>query len=144
VKSSIARWLTAAAIVLAAPAALSAQTASTAKARADEPGLVGTWQAKTRPKQLKGKDVVQVVIIRGDSSASYGREIVRWRLAPKRGVVLLALGGEWVGYDFKVKGDQLTLSGGDLPESVSLRRVGPATPRPAGVQVPPDPDTEEY
>ncbi|HEU4697962.1 MAG TPA: hypothetical protein VFS40_02190 [Gemmatimonadales bacterium] len=107
------------------------------------PDIVGTWQARTRPAQAKGKDAVQRVVIRPDSSASYGREIVRWRMRPGQDTVLLALGGEWVAYKVQVKGDQLTLSGGDLNEPVTLKRVGPATPRPAGVQVPGDPDTEE-
>jgi hypothetical protein len=107
------------------------------------PDILGTWQAKARPAKVKGKDAIQLVVIRPDSSASYGKEIVRWRLQPAKGQVLLALGGEWVAYDIKVKGDQLTLSGGDLNEPVTLQRVGPPSPRPAGVKVPGDPDTEE-
>jgi len=52
----------------------------------------------------------------------------------------LALGGEWVNYRLKLKGKNLTLSGGDLNEPVTFQRVGPATPRPDSVPVPPDPD----
>jgi hypothetical protein len=33
----------------------------------------------------------------------------------------------------------MTLSGPDLPEEVTLRRVGPPTARPDSIPVPPDP-----
>jgi hypothetical protein len=55
----------------------------------------------------------------------------------------LALGGEWVNYRLKVKGKRLTLSGGDLTEPVTFDLIGPPTPRPDTVGVPPDPDTEQ-
>lgn len=100
--------------------------------RADNP-FFGTWQAKTKegPRQ---------VIIRPDSSASYGDETVRWRLA--KDVIWLALGGEWVDYRIKVTGTRMVLSGGDLTEAITLVRTGPPTPRPPSVPVPPDPDQE--
>ncbi len=55
---------------------------------------------------------------------------------------MIALGGEWETYKLKLKGEELTLSGGDLTDPITLKRVGPATPRPPKVPVPPDPDTE--
>ncbi|NOT09072.1 MAG: hypothetical protein HOP28_12805 [Gemmatimonadales bacterium] len=97
--------------------------------------LSGLWQLE------KGKvksDGPRSVMIRADSSASWGKETVRWRLRP--GQIMIALGGEWEIYTLKLKGDRLTLSGGDLTEPVTLKRVGQATPRPANVPVPPDPD----
>lgn len=99
--------------------------------------LLGTWVT-----EKKIKDAPAIVIVRADSSASYGTETVRWRV---RGTakILLALGGEWVEYDYRIRSGRLTLSGGDLTEAITLRRTGAATPRPANVPVPPDPDTEE-
>lgn len=98
-------------------------------------GLSGLWQLE------KGKvkaDGPKTVMIRSDSSASWGKETVRWRLKPGR--IMIALGGEWETYDFKLKSDRLELSGGDLTDKITLKKVGPATPRPANVPVPPDPD----
>lgn len=99
--------------------------------------LLGTWVT-----ERKIKDAPAIVIVRADSSASYGTETVRWRLRTT-GKILLALGGEWVEYDYRVRGGKLTLSGGDLTEAITLRRTGAPTPRPANVPVPGDPDTEE-
>jgi hypothetical protein len=97
--------------------------------------LSGLWQLE------KGKvksDGPKTVMIRADSSASWGKETVRWRL--KDDQIMIALGGEWEIYKLKLKGNRLTLSGGDLTDPITLKRVGPATPRPAGVPVPPDPE----
>jgi hypothetical protein len=108
--------------------------------QAQEPSgatLSGLWQLE------KGKvksDGPKTVMIRGDSSASWGKETVRWRLKP--GEIMIALGGEWETYTLKLRKDRLTLSGGDLTEAITLKRVGPATPRPPNVPVPPDPDKE--
>jgi hypothetical protein len=113
-------------------AALAARSAS---AQAPPP-LLGTWQADLKDQQRK--DAPRVVIVREDSSASYGTETVRWRLKPDS--IMLALGGEWVTYRLHIKGTKLTLSGGDLAKPITLTRVGPATPRPDSVAVPPDPD----
>lgn len=99
--------------------------------------LSGLWQLE------KGKvksDGPRTVMIRGDSSASWGKETVRWRLKP--GQIMIALGGEWEIYRLKQKGDRITLSGGDLTEAITLKKVGPATARPSNVPVPPDPDLE--
>ena len=98
--------------------------------------LAGLWQLeKGNPKT----DGPRTVMIRSDSSASWGKETVRWRLRPDS--LMIALGGEWETYRLKLKNDRLSLSGGDLTETITLRRVGPATPRPPGVPVPPDPDS---
>ena len=97
--------------------------------------LSGLWQLE------KGKvksDGPKTVMIRADSSASWGKETVRWRL--KEDQIMIALGGEWETYKLKLKGNRLTLSGGDLTDPITLKRVGPATPRPANVAVPPDPE----
>ena len=69
-----------------------------------------------------------------------GDETVRWRIVGDS--LALALGGEWVNYRLKVKGKRLTLSGGDLTEPVTFDLVGPPTPRPDTVPIPPDPDLE--
>jgi hypothetical protein len=99
--------------------------------------ILGTWET-----EKKIKDAPAIVIVRADSSASYGTETVRSRIRTP-GKILLALGGEWVEYDYRVRSGKLTLSGGDLTEAITLKRTGNATPRPANIPVPPDPDTEQ-
>jgi hypothetical protein len=119
-----------------APGALAAQSAT------QKSDLVGTWQAKVKEKTKEGsRTVTKDVVIRPDSSASYEKETVRWR-RPAPGSVWLALGGEWEKFKIDLKGDKLVLSEGDLQEPITLKRIGPATPRAAGVAVPADPDTE--
>ncbi len=98
--------------------------------------IVGTWRVDANTEVKSGP---REVIIRADSSASWGKEIARWRL--KGSHIAIALGGEWEEYNLKVRETTLTLSGGDLRQSITLRRVGPATPLPAGMAVPPDPDS---
>lgn len=120
------------AAVAVVPAA-SAQTKSPAG-----PSVLGTWQVEASSVAGKGP---REVIIRSDSSASWGKETVRWRL-PEDNKIMIALGGEWETYRMKLKGDKLTLAGGDLSEPITLKRTGPATPRPDSTPVPPDPDTE--
>ena len=115
------------------PAAASAQ-AKTSTA----PPVEGTWRVDAASVAGKGP---REVIIRADSSASWGKETVRWRL-PAPDKIMIALGGEWETYRMKIKGDKLTLSGGDLSEPITLKRTGPATARPDSVPIPPDPDTE--
>lgn len=92
--------------------------------------LAGTWKAET-------PDGPRSVIIRGDSSASYGDETVRWRVA--RDSIHIAFGDEWMVYGYALRGTRLTLSGGDLDEPITLRRAGPPTPRPDSIPVPPAP-----
>ena len=115
--------LTAAILLLALGPAL-AQTSA--------PDLSGTWQAET-------PDGPQTIVVRADSSASFGEEIIRWRAVAD--TVYLALGGEWIAYNYTLRGRTLTLSGGDLVDPIELLRVGPPTPRPEGVPVPPNPDS---
>ncbi|HEY9506427.1 MAG TPA: hypothetical protein VIQ27_10675 [Gemmatimonadales bacterium] len=121
-------WILAAILVGATPASAPAQM----------PAILGTW--KFDLKQGNKKQGPRTVIVRADSSASYGAETVRWRIVGDS--LALALGGEWVNYRLKLKGKRLTLSGGDLTEPVTFDRVGPPTPRPDSVPIPPDPDTE--
>jgi hypothetical protein len=109
-----------------------------ATAGAQQVGILGTW--KFDLKQGDKKSGPRTVIVRPDSSASYGAETVRWRIVGDS--LALALGGEWISYHLRLKGRRLTLSGGDLIEPVTFEMVGPPTPRPDTVAVPPDPDTE--
>jgi len=109
-----------------------------AVAQQKQAAILGTW--KFDLKQDPKKDGPRTVIVRPDSSASYGSQTVRWRIVGDS--LALALGGEWVNYRLKLKGSNLTLSGGDLNEPVNFRRVGPPTPRPDTVAVPPDPATQ--
>ena len=119
-------------------ATLIALLLSSAPAWAQAASVVGTWQADFKGKERE--DIPRTVVVRGDSSASYGTETVRWRL--KADSIALVLGGEWVTYRMKLKGSALTLSGGDLTEPITLTRVGPPTPRPDSIAIPPDPDTQ--
>jgi hypothetical protein len=109
--------------------------AGTVQASAQAPNILGTWKFDLKQGNKGGP---RTVIVRADSSASYGKETVRWRF--KGDSLMLALGGEWVGYKLKLKNTRLTLSGGDLTEPIDFDRVGPPTPRPDSVPVPPDPD----
>src|SRR5690349_20394408 len=111
--------------MLAAPRMLAAQ----------QPVILGTW--KFDLKQDQKKSGPRIVIVRADSSASYGTQTVRWRIVGDS--LAPALGGEWVNYRLKLKGKNLTLSGGDLNEPVNFQFVGPPTARPDSVPVPPDP-----
>ena len=100
-------------------------------------GIAGTWQLEKGTVKADGP---KIVVIRPDSSATWGKETVRWRV--KGDQIMIALGGEWERYKVKVKTDRMILSGGDLTEQITLKRTGPSTPRPEGVAVPPDPDTQ--
>ena len=121
-------WILAAGLACAIPGSVYAQARP----------ILGTW--KFDLKQGDRKQGPRTVIVRPDSSASYGTETVRWRIVGDS--LALALGGEWVSYRLKLKGRRLTLSGGDLTEPVTFELVGPPTPRPDTIPIPPDPDTE--
>jgi len=108
---------------------------ASAQARAAGPEITGTWRVGAGADVKNGP---REVIIRADSSASWGKETVRWRV--RDGKIWIALGGEWEIYTLRVTARELTLSGGDLQKPVTLQRVGPPTPLPAGGRVPPDPD----
>ena len=112
---------------LAAPAAAQSATST----------VVGTWRVDAA-QLAQRKDAPRIVVVRPDSSASWGTETARWRVKGDR--LWLAIGGEWEDYKLKLKGQTLTLSEGDLTRPVSFQRVGPPTTRPPGVAVPPDPD----
>ena len=105
------------AVVLAAavPMQVSAQTAA-------KSSLIGTWTFDL--KQGPKKDGPRIVIVRQDSSASYGTQTVRWRLLGDS--LALALGGEWVNYRLKLKGKRLILSGGGSYRAGDLRSGGTA------------------
>lgn len=121
------------ALILAASPPLAAQKDPTAK----QPSIIGTWRVDANKKV---KDGPREVVIRTDSSASWGKETVRWRLKGKDQIGIV-LGGEWEVYRIKVNPESLTLSGGDLTEAITLRKVGPATDRPASAKIPDDPDS---
>lgn len=91
------------------------------------PRLDGTWKANT-------PDGPQTVVVRADSSASFGDETVRWRVVADS--IFLALGDEWMVYNFSLRGRRLTLSGGDLEEPIVLERVGPPSARPDSIPLP--------
>lgn len=119
-------WILAGTLLLSAPASGMAQQAP----------ILGTW--KFDLNQGDKKQGPRTVIVRPDSSASYGAETVRWRIVGDS--LALALGGEWVNYRLRLKGRRLTLSGGDLVEPVTFELVGPPSARPDSVAVPPDPN----
>jgi hypothetical protein len=119
-------------LAIACTALLIVPPAALAQARPSEnlPDITGTWQVDT-------PDGPETVVVRPDSSASFGEETIRWRMAAD--TVYLAFGDEWIGYNFERRGAVLTLSGGDLEEPYDLQRVGPPTPLPEGTEVPPAP-----
>lgn len=126
--NTTSRCLALVALVAAVSGPLSAQ-------RSSEKSVVGTWRILNGGATATSPNVV---VIRGDSSVTWGKEVARWR---QRGAVLsLAVGGEWEHYRFRLSPGLLVLEGGDLTRPVRLTRVGDATLLPAGQSVPPDPD----
>ncbi|MDX2206239.1 MAG: hypothetical protein SFU57_01220 [Gemmatimonadales bacterium] len=122
--------------LLLALALLTAPSTLAAQSRTAE--ITGTWRVATGADVKEGP---KEVIIRADSSASWGKETVRWRVRDNK--IWIALGGEWEIYTLRLTAKDITLSGGDLQKPVTLRRVGVATPLAPGVKVPADPDGEE-
>src|SRR5256886_6925189 len=97
--------------------------------------LEGKWQAKA-------EDEIRDIMVRSDSSAQFGDQVARWRVVGDS--LWITLGdGVWQVYGMTVQSDQLTLSGGDLEKPVTLKRVGPATPRPDSLVVPKPPAPTE-
>jgi hypothetical protein len=99
-----------------------------ATAAAQAPRLEGKWQARTT-------EAIHHIMVRADSSAQFGEQVARWRVVSDS--LWLTIGdGVWMVYGLRIQGDRLTLSGGDLEEPVTLRRVGGATPRDRAAVVP--------
>lgn len=96
--------------------------------------ITGTWRVDAGADTKNGP---REVIIRADSSASWGKETVRWRLKGEK--ISIVLGGEWESHKIKVKENVMTLSGGGLDKPVTLKKVGPPTPLPTGARIPVDP-----
>jgi hypothetical protein len=94
--------------------------------------LLGRWEAR-------GPDeAIHYIMVRADSSAQFGQDVARWRVVGDS--LWLTLGdGVWMVYGLALKGERLTLSGGDLEKPVTLRRVGAALPRPDSLRVPDPP-----
>jgi hypothetical protein len=118
-------WL----FVLAAAAA----AATTVAAQSPRPVVLeGRWEARGPD------DGIHLIMVRSDSSAQFGDEVARWRVVGDS--LWLTLGdGVWMVYAMALKKERLTLSGGDLEKPVTLRRVGPAQPRPDTLNVPEPP-----
>lgn len=90
--------------------------------------LTGTWQARAG-------DEIRHIMVRADSSAQFGEEIARWRVVGDS--LWITLGdGVWQVYGMKLVRDKLTISGGDLEKPVTLRRIGPPTPRADTIAIP--------
>jgi hypothetical protein len=97
--------------------------------------LAGNWQARAG-------DEIRHIMVRGDSSAQFGEELARWRVVADS--LWITLGdGVWQVYGLKLERDKLTISGGDLEKPVSLRRVGPPTPRPDTLAIPDAPPANQ-
>ncbi len=109
----------------------SALPAQTPSRNAPPPRLEGKWEAKT-------EDGPRLIVVRTDSSAQFGEQVARWRIVGDS--VWFTVGdGVWNVYGMKVAGDKLTISGGDLDKPVTLKRVGPPTPKPDTLKVPEPP-----
>lgn len=107
--------------------------AAQAAAAPRRPRVEGKWQART-------EEAVHYLMVRSDSSAQFGDQMARWRVVGDS--LWLTLGdGAWQVYGMKLERDRLTISGGDLEKPVTLRRVGPATPRADTLAIPDPPPT---
>lgn len=92
------------------------------------PRLEGEWEAKVQ-------DGLHYIMVRADSSAQVGEQVARWRVVGDS--LWLTVGdGAWQVYGMALTAERLTLSGGDLDQPVTLRRIGPAKPRAASVKIP--------
>lgn len=132
--SVMRRLLSVLVVGLGIPPALAAQTASGAGGGRSA-RLEGKWQAKT-------EDEIRTIMVRSDSSAQFGDQLARWRVVGDS--LWLTLGdGVWQVYRMKLDLDKLTLAGGDLEKPVTLRRVGPPTPRADSLALPPPPPPTE-
>jgi len=101
---------------------------ATTAAAGQTPHLAGNWQART-------SEAIHHIQVRTDSSAQFGEQIARWRVVGDS--LWLTVGdGVWMVYGLRLSGDRLTLSGGDLEEPVTLRRVGPPAARDTAVVIP--------
>jgi len=97
--------------------------------------LEGDWLARAG-------DELRHIMVRSDSSAQFGDQVARWRVVGDS--LWITLGdGVWQVYGMALRSDQLTLSGGDLEKPVTLKRVGPPTPRPDSLVVPKAPPPTE-
>ena len=115
-------------LLLAVTAPAAAQTAHRAR-------LEGDWLARAG-------DELRHIMVRSDSSAQFGDQVARWRVVGDS--LWITLGdGVWQVYGMALRSDQLTLSGGDLEKPVTLKRVGPPTPRPDSLVVPKAPPASE-
>jgi hypothetical protein len=85
-------------------------------AQEPHPDLSGSWQADS-------PEGPQTIVVRDDFTASFGEETVRWKL--EADTIFVLFGEEWLGYNYDLDGDTLTLSGGDLLDPVILVREGP-------------------
>jgi hypothetical protein len=105
-----------------------------AQSRAGRPRLEGKWEAHT-------DDGPRLIMVRPDSSAQFGDQVARWRLVGDS--LWFTMGdGVWNVYGWRIAGDKLTISGGDLDKPVTLRRVGAATTRPDTLGVPEAPPAD--
>lgn len=75
---------------------------------AQQAAILGIWEFDL--EQSDKKEGPSTVIVRSDSSASYGSETVRWRILGDS--LALALNGEWVNYRLRLKGKRLTCRAG--------------------------------
>ena len=107
---------------------LSVLAAASVSAQARPAAVTGRWQART-------DQAIHHIEVRADSSAQFGEEVARWRVV-KDSLWLTVGDGVWMVYAMKLVGDKLTLSGGDLETAVTLRRVGPPSPRQKAVTIP--------
>ena len=121
-------WSIVCSLCVAAGLAAQAPHSSGAERR---PRLEGDWQAKT-------DDGIRHIMVRPDSSAQFGDQVARWRVVGDS--LWITVGdGVWMVYGLRVASERLTISGGDLQKPVSLRRVGPATPRADTLAIPASP-----
>lgn len=107
-------------------------------AAGQSPRLEGKWQART-------SEAIHHIQVRSDSSAQFGDQIARWRIVGDS--LWLTVGdGVWMVYGLRLVRDRLTLSGGDLEEPVTLRRVGPPEVRDTAAAIPdaPPPDARAW
>ena len=95
---------------------------------ADAPNLVGAWEFKD---PASGES--STVVFNADGTGALNSDAVRYAVVGDR--IRIVVAGETIEYGFKLDGDALTVSGGDLDRPETYRRKGAAPKRGLGARV---------
>jgi hypothetical protein len=90
--------------------------------------LVGAWESTSA-----GTGTPLTLLLRDDGSGKLGEEEIQYSVQESR--LLLTISGDTVSYSFVLKGDALTLSGGDLERPATFTRKSAPTGKGLGARL---------